>query len=84
MKMKIIVRLAIMILLLILGTVIGFAEIGIATAFDITFDGMSYVEYMQNFYSVPWHTWLASIIGLIVLIIGVEVIYRNMIKMTKN
>lgn len=80
---SIMVRVIIMLSLLILGALISFAEIGIATVFDLEFGGMSYVEYLQNFYSVPWHLYVALSILLASLVIGVEIIYSCISKMGK-
>ena len=75
MKKDIIVRLAILAIMLIVIGVMIFTEIGIATAFDMKFEGLTYMEYIHEFYSVPWHFMLGLLIGIITLVVTGETIY---------
>lgn len=70
-------RLAIVMSLILGGAICGFTELGIATAFDMKFDGLSYMEYLKEFYSVGWHTGLAFIIVTFALVLSAESIYRS-------
>lgn len=73
-------RLAIM-ACLIVGAILGtLVEIGIATVFDLRFNGLTYMQYVHQFYQVPWHLALGLFIVVVVLIISAESIYRNMTK----
>lgn len=76
MKKGWIVRLAILAIMLIAVAVMVFAEIGIATAFDMRFDGLTYMEYVQQFYTVPWHFMTALGMFVIVTVVAVESVYR--------
>lgn len=76
MKKGWIVRLAILAVMLIIVAVMVFAEIGIATAFDIRYDGLTYIEYIQQFYTVPWHFMLALGFFVIVAVVAMESVYR--------
>lgn len=80
MKKDIIVRLAILSVMLIMVGVMIFTEIGIATAFDMTFDGLTYIEYMREFYSVPGHFMLGMLIGVISMIVIGETVYRKIME----
>ena len=80
MKKDIIVRLAILAIMLIVIGVTIFTEIGIATAFDMKFDGLTYMEYVHEFYSVPWHFMLGLLIGIITLVVTGETIYRMIME----
>ena len=80
MKKDIIVRLAILAIMLIVIGVMIFTEIGIATAFDMKFDGLTYMEYVHEFYSVPWHFMLGLLIGIITLVVTGETIYRMIME----
>ena len=76
----IVVRLAILAgMLVTIGATI-FMEIGIATVFDMKFEGLTYVEYFHKFYSIPWHFTL----GLLIVVIGMtvcgETIYRKIME----
>lgn len=70
-------RLAITAIMLIAMAIIAFAELGIATAFDMKFDGLSYMEYIHEFYRIPWHFALALVIYAVVQIVCAEGIYRS-------
>ncbi len=77
-------RLAILAVLLILSAVLAFVEIGVSTAFDITYEGLSYLEYTHQFYSVEWHLYGAVMMLVIVFTIATEVTYRQLRTMIKE
>lgn len=79
-KKNIIVRLAILAIVMICCVIIAFAEIGIATAFDMRFEGLTYMQYVHEFYQVPWHFALGLLIVVVTLIISNESIYRSIMK----
>jgi len=79
-KEAILVRLVIVFLLITLGFVTSFCEIGVATAFNMKFGGVSYLEYLQNFYTNPMHFILAVAIVLVTLIVATEYIYKLVVK----
>ncbi len=74
-------RLGILAILMIMDAVMCLTELGIATIFDMKFEGVTYLEYTHAFYSVPWHTVVAGIIVFMSLAIGTESIYRSIRKM---
>lgn len=78
MKKAVYMRLGILAILMLISALTGFAELGVATAFDMKFEGMGYLEYLHAFYSVPWHTALAGIVLVVVFTVATEVIYRGM------
>lgn len=80
MKKDIIVRLAIMAVMMVACAILAFAEIGIATAFDMRFDGLTYMQYMHEFYQVPWHFALGLLIVVVAFIVAAESIYRSIMK----
>ena len=82
MKKDFIIRLAILAVMLICCAVLAFAEIGIATAFNMTFNGLSYMDYIREFYAVPWHFATALAIMVIMIVLCCESIYRS--YCTKN
>lgn len=84
MKKGWIVRLAILVVMLIIVAVMVFAEIGIATAFDMRFDGLTYMEYVRQFYTVPWHFMLALGLFVIVTVVAMESIYRALESKSKD
>ena len=75
-KKDLAMRLAILAVLMIVVAVMVFAEIGIATAFDMRFDGLTYMEYVHEFYSIPWHFMLALVLFVIAQVVGSEAVYR--------
>lgn len=81
MKKSVWMRLGILAILMIVSAVMCLTELGIATIFNMKFEGLSYLEYTQAFYSVPWHTVVAGIIVFMSLTIGTESIYRSIRKM---
>ena len=80
MKKSVWMRLGILAILMIVGAVMCLTELGIATIFDMTFEGVTYLEYTRAFYSVPWHTVVAGIIVFLTWAIGTESIYRSIRK----
>lgn len=54
---------------LILGV---FAEIGIACLFNIQVEGMSYIDYLMNFYSNEWNIVGATLVGIGIMIVGIS------------
>ena len=81
MKSKdILLRFAIMMGLLIAGALVGFMEVGIATVFDIKYNGLTYMQYVADFYQVPWHCAIGIFIVVIFLVFGAEIIYRGIKK----
>lgn len=83
-KKDIMVRLAILAVMLLGVTILAFAEIGIATAFDMRFDGLTYMQYMHEFYQVPWHFALGLLIAVVAMVVGAESIYRSIISIMKK
>jgi hypothetical protein len=77
-------RLGILAILMLVSALIGLAELGVATIFDMKFEGMSYLEYTHAFYSVPWHTVVAGIIVFMIFTICTESIYRNLKKVMEK
>ena len=75
-KRDLAMRLAMFSICIIVVAVMAFAEIGVATAFDMRFDGLTYMEYVREFYSIPWHFMLGLGIFVIAQIIGTEAVYR--------
>lgn len=81
MKRSIIGRLVIVVLLLLASVVMTFAEIGVATAFDMKFNGLSYLDYAKEFYAIPWHQTLGIAILVVFFIVMTEIIYADWTKM---
>lgn len=76
-KRGITTRLAIAFVIVMFVACLAFAELGIATAFDMKFDGMTYMEYTKEFYSVPWHFTTGAAVVLIALGLSTELMYRS-------
>lgn len=79
-KKDIMVRLAIMAVLMVVCAILTFAEIGIATAFDMRFDGLTYMQYIHEFYQVPWHFAVGLVIALMTMVVAAETLYRYIMK----
>lgn len=84
MKKDLTMRLAIFACMLIGSALLAFVEIGIATAFDMKFNGLTYMEYVHEFYAVPWHFIVALGIIVIAFVISGESIYRSLKSFEKN
>ena len=80
MKKSVWMRLGILAILMVVSAVMCLTELGIATIFNMKFDGVSYLEYTQAFYSVPWHTVVAGIVVFLTWVIATESIYRSIRK----
>lgn len=78
MKKDFTMRLAIFACMLIGSALLAFAEIGVATAFDMRFNGLTYMEYVREFYAVPWHFMTALGVMVIIFVISGESIYRSL------
>ena len=79
-KKDIMVRLAIMAVMMVVCTILIFAEIGIATAFDMRFDGLTYMQYIHEFYQVPWHFAVGLMIALMAMVVTAETVYQYIMK----
>lgn len=79
-KRDLVVRLAIMGVMVVAIGIVFLVEIGIATLFDMKFEGLSYLDYMREFYSIPQNFTLAFMIVVIIFIVISETIYRKLIK----
>ena len=84
MKKDIMMRLAIFACMLVGSIVIAFTEIGVATAFDMTFNGLTYMQYLHEFYTIPWHFAVALVVCVVAFVVGGESIYRSLKLMEKN
>ena len=84
MKKTFLGRLITGILVLMTGVVFAFAELGVATAFDMRFNGLSYMEYAKAFYSVPWHFVAGIIIVALATVILTEIAYSDYLKLKEN
>lgn len=80
MKKDVVLRFAIMGVMLIAIGIIFLAEIGIATLFNMSFEGLSYLEFLKEFYTIPWHFMLALLIMVVIFIVIAETIYRKLVK----
>ena len=80
MKKELVIRFAIMGVMLVAFGIVFFVEIGIATLFDMTFEGLSYLEYMREFCTIPRNFTLAFMIVVVIFIVISETIYRKLVK----
>lgn len=83
-KYDIMMRLAIFAGMLICSAIIAFTEIGVATAFDVRFNGLTYMDYLHEFYQVPWHFMLALGICVVAFVVAGESIYRSIMKIEEK
>ena len=79
-KKDLVIRLAIMGVMLLAIATVMLVEIGIATVFDMRFDGLTYMQYIRAFYQVPWHFMLGLVIAVVSIIVCGESIYRSIMK----
>jgi hypothetical protein len=73
-------RLGILAILMLVSAVLGLAELGVATIFDMKFEGLSYLTYTRAFFSVPEHAVLGGIVILVIFTITTEITYRLITK----
>ena len=79
-KKDLIVRLAIMAVMMLTIVTILLVEIGVATLFDMRFEGLTYLQYIRAFYQIPWHFMLGLVIAVVSIIVCGESIYRSIMK----
>lgn len=79
-KYDIMMRTVIFAGMLICSAILAFTEIGVATAFDMRFNGLTYMEYLREFYTIPWHFMLGLGICVVAFVICGESIYRSITK----
>lgn len=80
MKRSVWIRLGILAILMLVSALIGLAELGVATIFDMKFEGLSYLAYTRAFFSVPNHAVLGGIVILVIFTIATEITYRFITK----
>lgn len=80
MKRSVWIRLGILAILMLVSAIMCLTELGIATIFDMKFEGLSYLAYTRAFFSVPNHAVLGGIVILVIFTIATEITYRFITK----
>ena len=81
MKFKeILLRIGLSVAFLVSGAFITILEIGVSELFNLKVRGMSYAQYLHEFYQVPWHVWTATAILIVGIFFAVECTAKGWFK----
>ena len=81
MKLKgILLRIGLTIAFFMSTTVLTVLEIGVSELFNLKIRGLSYAQYLHEFYQVPWHAWTAGVILIVGVIFFVELMAKDWFK----
>lgn len=77
---KILLRIGLALAFLVSSTILTILEIGASELFNLRINGLSYAQYLHEFYQVPWHAWTAAVILIVGIFFAVEFTAKDWFK----